>query len=115
MKKRNTPQPPRQEIPVINADPMEGLSPEEAKLRKEGGWANGIPVSAGKTEKEIVLENILTFFNLVFVVMAVILAFAGSSVKNMTFLIVVFCNIGIGKVAVKHVYLCRTDKRAVAL
>ena len=96
MKKRNTPQPPRQEIPVINADPMEGLSPEEAKRRKECGWANGIPVSAGKTEKEIVLENILTFFNLVFVVMAVILAFAGSSVKNMTFLIVVFCNIGIG-------------------
>ena len=96
MKKRKLAEPVRQEIPVINADPMEGLSAEEAKLRKDGGWANGAPKSAGKTEKEIVLENILTFFNLVFVVMAVILAVSGSSIKNMTFLVVVFCNIGIG-------------------
>ena len=96
MKKRKLAQPVRQEIPVIDADPMQGLSGAEAKLRKEGGWTNGIPASATKTEKEIVLENLLTFFNLVFVVLAVILAIAGSSVKNMTFLIVLFCNIVIG-------------------
>ena len=96
MKKRKTPQLLRQEIPVINADPAVGLTGEEARLRKAGGWANGIPASAGKTEREIVLENILTFFNLVFVVMAVILAISGSSIKNMTFLIVLFCNAGIG-------------------
>ena len=96
MKKRKTQTPLRQEIPVINADPAEGLSAEEAKLRKAGGWANGNPVSAGKTEKEIVLENILTFFNLVFVVLAVLLIIAGSSVKNMLFLGVLICNAGIG-------------------
>ena len=96
MRKRRIPEPVRLEIPVINADPMEGLSTGEAELRHSGGWANGNPQSAGKTEKEIVLENILTFFNLVFVVMAIILAISGSSIKNMTFLVVVFCNICIG-------------------
>ena len=96
MKKRKLAQPVRQEIPVIDADPTQGLSGAEAKLRKEGGWSNGIPASATKTEKEIVLENLLTFFNLVFLVLAVILAVAGSSIKNMTFLIVLFCNIVIG-------------------
>ena len=96
MRKKKAPEILRQEIPVINADPAAGLTGEEALLRKNGGWANGIPASAGKTEKEIVLENILTFFNLVFVVMAVILIIAGSSVKNMMFLGVLFCNAGIG-------------------
>ena len=96
MKQKKTPQIQRQEIPVINADPAEGLSPEEIRLRKDGGWANGMPVSAGKTEREIILQNILTFFNLVFVVMAVILIIAGSSVKNMMFLGVLFCNAAIG-------------------
>ena len=42
------------------------------------------------------LCNILTFFNLVFLVMAAILVIAGSSVKNMTFLVVVICNTIIG-------------------
>ena len=96
MRKRKTPQILRQEIPVINADPAAGLTGEEARIRKNGGWANGIPASAGKTEREIVLENTLTFFNLVFVVLAVILIIAGSSVKNMMFLGVLFCNAGIG-------------------
>ena len=96
MRKKKAPEILRQEIPVINADPAAGLTGEEALLRKNGGWANGIPASAGKTEKEIVLENVLTFFNLVFVVMAVILIIAGSSVKNMMFLGVLFCNAGIG-------------------
>ena len=96
MRKRKPPQILRQEIPVINADPGIGRPGEEALLRKDGGWANGIPASAGKTEREIVLENTLTFFNLVFVVLAVILIIAGSSVKNMMFLGVLFCNAGIG-------------------
>ena len=58
MRKKKAPEILRQEIPVINADPAVGLTGEEALLRKNGGWANGIPASAGKTEKEIVLENV---------------------------------------------------------
>ncbi len=86
----------RQEIPVLESAPDTGLTPEEAALRTAGGWANGIPASAGKTEGDIIAENLFTFFNLVFVVLAVVLALAGSSIKNMTFLIVVVCNLCIG-------------------
>ena len=86
----------RQEIPVINAHPEDGLTAQEVRQREEGGWRNGAPKSAGRSEREILLENLITFFNLVFVVMAVVLIFAGSSVKNMTFLIIVFINAAIG-------------------
>ncbi len=97
MKKRKSlPPPQRQEVPVFEASPGEGLSPEQIKLRKRCGWANHAQQSASKTEKEIVLENCLTFFNLVFIILAVVLLLGGSSVKNMTFLVVVICNTLIG-------------------
>ena len=93
--KKNT-APTRQDVPVKNADPVQGLSEEEVLLRQNSGWSNGLVQSAGRTEQQIILEKLLTFFNLVFVVLAAILALTGSSVKNMTFLIVVVCNIAIG-------------------
>ena len=86
----------RQEVPVLEASPETGLTHQQAALRAEKGWANGQSISAGKTEWDIVAENLFTFFNLVFVVLAVALALAGSSIKNMTFLIVVVCNLCIG-------------------
>ena len=94
---RNTKKLPiRQDVPVVDPDPLVGLSEEEAILRQRGGWANGLAQSAARTEREIVLEKLLTFFNLVFVILAAFLALTGSSIKNMTFLIVVVCNIAIG-------------------
>lgn len=95
-KHKKTTAAPRRNIPVINPDPELGLSTEEARLRSQGGWANGLTQSASRSEKEIILENCLTFFNLVFIVLAVILLLSGSSVKNMTFLVVVICNAVIG-------------------
>ena len=94
--KNNNPQLLREDIPVLSPDPGVGLTAEQVTRRKKGGWANGAQESASRTEKEILLHNLLTFFNLVFVVMAVILVIAGSSLKNMTFLIVVVCNAAIG-------------------
>ena len=94
---KNTPQPAeRREIPVHEADPNLGLTGSQAALRTEGGWTNTAPASASRTEKEILLQNLLTFFNLVFVIMAVILLIAGSAVKNMSFLVIVVCNAAIG-------------------
>ena len=86
----------RQDISVLETDPNTGLTQAEVLDRKEKGWANLQTITAGKTEGEIVAKNLFTFFNLVFVVLAVALALAGSSVKNMTFLIVVVCNLAIG-------------------
>ena len=93
--KKNT-APLRQDVPAANPDPELGLSEEEVSLRQSSGWSNGLVQSAARTEREIVLEKLLTFFNLVFVILAAFLALTGSSVKNMTFLIVVVCNIAIG-------------------
>lgn len=89
-------QPPRQPLDVLETEPQLGLTAAQVQERTEKGWANGMPASASKSEWDIIAKNLLTFFNLVFVTMAVALAFAGSSVKNMTFMIVVICNICIG-------------------
>ena len=96
MKHKETEQPQRLSIPEVSADPAQGLSREAVARRIEGGWANRTPEAAGASEKDIILRNVFTFFNLIFVIMAVILAISGSSVKNMTFLIVVVCNCVIG-------------------
>ena len=86
----------RQPVPIFEADADYGLSREQAAVRTKNGWTNDIPANAGKSEWNIIAENLFTFFNLVFVVLAAALWLTGSSVKNMTFLVVVLCNIAIG-------------------
>lgn len=86
----------RQEVEILEVAPETGLTQEQAAERVCAGWANGLAKNAGKSEWEIVARNLFTFFNLVFVVLAVALALAGSSVKNMTFMVVVLCNLCIG-------------------
>ena len=86
----------RQNVPVMETDPEIGLDDSAVALRQRSGWANGITQSVTRTEKEIFLENLLTFFNFIFIALAVLLLVAGSSVKNLTFLIIVVCNIVIG-------------------
>ncbi len=83
-------------IPVYNADVNTGLTGEEVQLRLSGGLQNKPTVKTGRTEGQIIRENLCTFFNLVFVVMAVLLFFAGSSIVNMTFMVVVIINAVIG-------------------
>ena len=94
-KKKKT-QPQRIDLPVTKADPEVGLNAEQIEQRLKGGWTNDTRVSASRSEREIILENVLTFFNLIFLVLAVLLAASGSSVKNMTFLVVAVCNTVIG-------------------
>ncbi len=86
----------RQPLPPIQTDPSVGLTAAEVRERAEKGWANGTISSASRSEWQIIAKNLLTFFNLVFAVLALLLAVAGSSIKNMTFLVVVLCNIAIG-------------------
>lgn len=83
-------------IPVIDADPDIGLSAEDVLLRVENGLQNKPTVKTGRTEGQIIRENICTFFNLVFVIMAIVLFLAGSSIMNMTFMVIVIVNAVIG-------------------
>ena len=83
-------------IPVINADPEYGLTSAEASLRAEKGLLNKPTAKTGRTEGQIIRENVCTFFNLIFVLMAVALFLSGSSVVNMTFMVIVIINAIIG-------------------
>ena len=77
---------------------IRGLSSAEEAARRQQGKVNRPPSSPTKTVGQIVRDNLCTYFNLVFVVLALMLAAVGSWL-NMGFLGVVFCNtvIGIGQ------------------
>ena len=59
------------------------------------GWTNRAVESASKTTKEIIHENVFTYFNLIFAVLAVLLCIAGSF-RDLTFLPVIIANTLIG-------------------
>ena len=73
-------------------DPSLGLTDEQVQSRTPAGK----PVYSGKSEKEIVLTHCFTFFNLIFVILAVMLIIGGSSPLNMGFLVVAVINTVIG-------------------
>ena len=86
----------RRPLERLDADPEVGLSQRQAQKRMAWGWGNRVTADPGKTEKQIVAEQCFTFFNLVFVVLAAVLVIGGSSIKNMTFLLVAVANTVIG-------------------
>ena len=86
----------RVELPERTPDPQVGLTAGELEERLKGGWTNDTRVDASRSEKEIIVQNVCTFFNLIFLVLAVALAVSGSSLKNMTFLVAAACNTVIG-------------------
>ena len=86
----------RQTITVLESSPDQGLTQEQVQQRIAAGWVSGTPRPTGKSEKEILLSNTFTFFNLIFAVLAVLLVLSRSSVMNMGFLLVAVINTVIG-------------------
>ncbi len=86
----------RRPIDPCAPDPDLGLTAQQVSQRLAGGWDNKVVDQSKRTEGQIILSHCLTFFNLVFIVLAVLLLLAGSSVKNLTFLVVVIVNTVIG-------------------
>lgn len=84
-----------QAVSVREASPDEGLTEDEALLRREHGLANTPVQSPTRTEKQIVLKNSLTFFNFIFVILAACLIAVGSY-KDMLFLAIAVANTLIG-------------------
>ena len=85
----------RAPVSVVEADPDEGLTKDQVLERQRGGWANVSVSGPTRTEKEIVKENVFTFFNLIFLVLAAAL-FAVGSYKDATFIFIAVINTGIG-------------------
>ena len=76
-------------------DPRVGLSSEQVEKHLQDGWSNRAVASPTKTVGQIVKDNLLTYFNLVFAVLTALLIVAGS-LRNLTFLPVVLANMLIG-------------------
>ena len=74
---------------------MQGLTGREAEERARQGLDNVQVNSSTRTVKEIVKENVFTYFNLIFTVLAVLLVIVGSF-KDLTFMLIVFANTAIG-------------------
>jgi cation-transporting ATPase E len=72
-----------------------GLTDDEVNERIEQGLVNQTDISTGKSVKNIILSNILTYFNLIFLIIALLLIYVGSY-RNLTFLPVIIGNIVIG-------------------
>jgi len=83
------------EIPLIDPDPTLGLTARQAAELLENGYGNESPDPNVKTTGQIIRENTLTFFNLVFVVLAVLLVLAGAF-TDMAFLLIAAVNSLIG-------------------
>lgn len=76
-------------------DRRQGLSSEQVAQRVRDGLSNADEGIKTKTEKQIILENTFTFFNILNFVLALFVLLVGSF-KNLLFLGVIFSNITIG-------------------
>lgn len=83
-------------IEPLHVDPERGLSAQQVQDRLDAGLHGGTMEGAGLSEREIILRHCLTFFNFIFIFLAVLLLIGRSSPKNMGFLGVVIINTVIG-------------------
>lgn len=78
-----------------NPEYKKGLTSQQVQEHRLHGWTNKVVEPPSKTTKEIVHENVFTYFNLIFVVLAVLLCLVGSF-RDLTFLPVIIANTLIG-------------------
>lgn len=85
----------RTEVPVFKAKASYGLTAAQVSERTEAGWANTPVEPPGKTVDQIVADNVFTYFNMIFAVLAVCVIAVGSW-QNLMFMFVVIINTVIG-------------------
>lgn len=97
MGKKQAPAPPsvHSSIPVCDPPHTLGLDDAAVRQRVRAGLRNIQVESPTKTEAQIVRDNCLTYFNLIFIILAALLAVVGAF-GDMLFLGIVVINTGIG-------------------
>ncbi len=83
------------DAPSRPAEPLRGLTLSEVQRRIEAGQVNVNMELKTKSVRELVIENTCTLFNLINIVLAALVIVTGSF-KNLTFLLIVVLNTGIG-------------------
>src|SRR5690554_3625028 len=79
----------------LDVDIKTGLSEDVVSARAEHGYNNVVEATSGKTIGKIFRDNLLTFFNLLYLVITVLLIIA-ESWSNLTYLPVIIANTVIG-------------------
>ena len=74
---------------------IKGLTNDEVLERIESGLLNDAKIETDKSVKEIVKSNIFTYFNFIFLILAILVIIA-RSFRNLTFMVAVICNTVIG-------------------
>ena len=74
---------------------IQGLTSEQVNQRISQGYVNTTIDSGAKTTKQIIKDNLLTYFNAIFLVLAILVCVAGAF-RSLTFLPVVIGNTLIG-------------------
>lgn len=84
-------------IPTTRYTPdyKKGLTMQQVQEHRLHGWTNKAIDPPAKTTKEIIRDNVFTYFNLIFVILGVLLCIAGSF-RDLTFLPVIILNTLIG-------------------
>ena len=83
------------DINRITPDADYGLTDKQVEKYKKNGWSNEAVKPLVRTAKEIVAENIFTYFNLIFLILTLLLCLV-NSFRNLTFLPIIIANIFIG-------------------
>lgn len=82
-------------IKRIRADIDTGLTSEQVAQRKDEGMDNKPVESPSKTAKEIVTDNVFTYFNMLFAILSILLIAVGSY-RDLTFMPIIIANTLIG-------------------
>ena len=87
--------PSRREMPLLYPTAEQGLTSEQARALLAAGWGNEAVASPAKSDKQIVRDNVFTYFNLIFIVLAGCLLLVGD-IWDMSFLLLAAANTAIG-------------------
>ncbi len=92
-KKKNhrSPEPPER----ITASPDCGLTSEQVMIRRETGYDNTPPEPPSKSVGEIVADNVFTYFNFIFLILAGLIIYAGTY-RDLSFMPIIIANTLIG-------------------
>lgn len=85
----------REKVKVKQKDELQGLSSVQVENRRQAGLDNREVKAPSKSVKQIIASNLFTYFNLIFVVIAVLLILV-KSYRDLTFLPIIIANTLIG-------------------
>ena len=83
-------------LPRIETSTERGLTHEQARERLDNGYSNSKPDSAEKTVGQIFKDNILTYFNMLITLLAILIISVGGEMSQLAFVPIIIFNTAVG-------------------